>query len=142
MITECGKDQVRQTKWEDHPGDGIHPVKPIHEPEINLQIRKKKPEVFENRQYQDVEDDQNSQGLFPVAPFPHRIQPPAPEIVPGNYQRYQSEEDRDERKVIHDARHQQPDPAVFTRKKVVDNRDRRQKKKICEGIKDQLSVKC
>jgi len=126
-VTDHRKHQVRQSQREDHPGNGIHAVEPVDKPEIDLQAGEKEAEIFEKSQYQEVEHNQRGEGHFSIALFGHRLQPPAPEVIPCNHQRHQAEKHRDERKVIRNTRHQQPDPPVFSRKKVVYNRNKRQK---------------
>ena len=137
MITEHREHQVRQPQRDDHPVDGIDPVKPVDKVQGNLEIGKEKIEVLEKGKYDDVQNDQEGECLFPVSLLIGFEQPPSAEIIANHQHPDQGEEDGDERQVIGHTRQHQPQPPEPGGPDIVCQDDKREKKKIGNAGKKQ-----
>ena len=108
MVTEHREHQVRQPQRDDHPVDGIDPVKPVNKVQVNLEFGKEKVEVLEKGKYDDVQQHQEGECLLPSAPLIGMEQPPSAEVIPHHQHPDQGKENGDERQVIRHTRQHQP----------------------------------
>jgi hypothetical protein len=148
LVTQHGKDDVRESDGDDDPGNGIDAVKPIDKPEVNPYFGEEEVEIFEKCEDGEVEEDDSDDRCSCISAGYCLFHPKGEEVVAGDQHGEDGKEDGDEGEVIAYGSHGQEEPPETGWENIIEYHDGGEEEEVDEGGEEQSekgkgkSVKC